>query len=109
MKVREIIDGPGAWTTGAYAVDGKGVACNPWDPMATSWCVVGAAQAAYDDEKQYVDALQRLASAAGITVPDNLPTPAEVEEFFRNSLVRWNDTPGRTFDEVRELIERADV
>jgi hypothetical protein len=105
MKVKEILNAPERWTQGVYARDSRGKPCKPWESIAKKFCLVGAARATYGDNKaDYMTALRRMCKAAGFTC-DELSDRDSLEI----DLIWFNDDCSRTFEEVREVIEQADV
>lgn len=70
------------WTQGAYAVDENGRAVSENSTYAKSFCAVGACLAA-KTSSYYLDRL------------------------ISQDVVAWNDTPGRTKEEVLDIFDRA--
>lgn len=84
-EARRMIEGPGRWTQGSYWRDRDG----------PSYCLRGAvmvAGAASRESGEMDRALSILHSAAGC-----------------ESIIRWNDAPGRTQAEVLDLIDAASL
>ncbi len=79
-----------SWIQGGYAKDEKGRTLWGDDPEAVCWCLAGAARAVCL-EKDGMSPTQRAAIALGF--------PGSVE------MIAWNDTDGRTFKEVRDLLK----
>lgn len=73
------------WCQGQYARDAEGDEASPFSIFARKWCSIGA--------------LQRVGAPSNAYQYFNLP----------GGEVMWtfNDTPGRTFPEVKALFERA--
>ncbi len=96
MKIRELLTDASKWTQRRPAVDATQNDVPVNSHRAASWCLYGAAMKCYpgDGLTSEVDAAiwQRIVTA----VPGKKP-------------ITWNDTPGRTFAEVRELVERLDI
>jgi hypothetical protein len=98
MKVKDLLRDEQRWTQGALARDYCGRECMPGSPDAEAWCLVGAIFRVYHEGSEIneaIDAVTRLIVGYRIDGID------EVEE--------WNDDPGRTFAEVKAVIEKADV
>lgn len=90
IAAREKIKTPEKWTQGAYARVASGDSTAYRDPAATAYCAFGAICAAAPsawDEGGCVLALRATRA--------------------RDSLVRWNDAPGRTHAEVLALFDKA--
>lgn len=86
MKPSELLDKPEKWCQGTYARNKDGKLAILGAPSAVSWCILGALKmchfSLYGPERQLLDKLTG------------------------GSVVTFNDTPGRTFEEVRaKLIE----
>lgn len=77
------------WIQGAFAVDANGEAIAANSPDAVAWSLVGAMLSVLPTKKYN----------------------KKIAEITRNpdvaSLVAWNDAPGRTLEEVVELIDIA--
>lgn len=96
MKVRELLDRPERWCQGALARDGTtGAECDPHSEFATCWCVLGAVSVCYPEHDQHSRAVEAMRLA--------------IYRVKRGQVGIWNDAPGRTFEEVRELVERLDI
>ncbi len=91
MKVRDLLTDESKWTQHLYARDANGVTTDLSGPYATCWCLVGALERCYGMTPEFSLAYTRLARR---TV---------------NGVTEWNDTPTRTFTEVRALVEELDI
>ena len=94
-RARELLAHEGAWTQGDFAHDAHGNSCDPRERCASCWCLVGALErAAYDSSDpegaMLEGAMYALAAALGL-----------------DTLGVWNDAPGRTRDEVLQLLDRV--
>lgn len=91
MKIYEFLDTPEKWTQGcgARAADGQVVLSNSF--AAVCWCLGGAALRCYlwPTGDAFVKLRQRFGS---------------MFEAFG-----WNDTPGRTYEEVIALAKELDI
>jgi len=97
MKVRDLLTDESKWTKHVYALDAKkNPLADPLNPNAVCWCLGGAI------EKCYPILAERLAIYTRIT---QRVKPEEVGSYVH----RWNDTVGRTFAEVRALVEELDI
>jgi hypothetical protein len=94
MKVKDLLADASKWTRGASARDRSGKQCSIYSPDAVRYCLLGALLAAYDGEQlaAAVDAVRQAIGDEG-----------------QMSIESWNDDHGRTFDEVRRVIELADA
>lgn len=91
MKVKDLLDSEEKWCQGQYAREIDGASIGPTDPDARQWCLDGAILRCYPDSRE------RLA------VYDRVSRIIEV------GVVIFNDAPGRTFAEIRKVIEKADI
>lgn len=101
MKLGEVLSDESRWTKGHYAVtEGKDViACTA--PEAAQYCLVGAIRkAAGDDWEARIKLAHAKASALGFI-------PKESTEPF-GSLICFNDNPGTTWEQVKQVIELTD-
>ncbi len=89
MKIKELFTAPENWTRGAFARNEKG-APSSFD-AAKSFCLVGALLYCYPSDKQRDRAREKMKSL--------IPC----------GLMDWNDDPKRTFEEVKEMVNKADV
>ena len=96
-KVTQLLADPSRWTHKANARDARGYAITANDPAAKSWCLHGAMHHCYGYGTSKF-------SAAHARVEQLLDARR-----YRGGLIAWNDTPGRTYDEVMDLVRRAGV
>lgn len=102
MKVRELLDRPERWTQGVLARDTTtGNPVGPESEFATAWCLGGAVMRAYPAYEDQTEPLRRLREA--------IFGPPRGKGYPEPRIGNWNDAPGRTFEEVRELVERLDI
>lgn len=87
------------WTQGADARDKQGgEECSPRSPRATCWCLLGAMDRCYRFAgTRHRAAMHRLWAGINRTWPERAHVPT------------WNDKEGRTFAEVRKLLEETGV
>ena len=77
------------WCQVVSSRDTDGRPCNPDDPNAAQWCLVGAVKAAYpEDTKHRYNVCTKLQTALG-----------------KLQFARWNDNLNRTQAEVIALLE----
>ena len=88
-----------AWCQGADARDRDGRAVDPWAPEAACWSLLGAIVAVLESEASQIGeiALDDLAASL-YALSDLIDT---------DSLVAWNDHPGRSQREVAEVLACA--
>ena len=91
-KAHELLSDPSKWTRGTYARNASGQRCPPKSAEAVCFCAVGAIDRVYS---AHSNAENRLDEA--------------VRELGYDSIVYWNDTPKRTFAEVRDLLIKLDI
>lgn len=87
-KMRELLTPAGAWLQGRYAQTEDGFACQVHDRNAVCWCLVGAS----------------------LTLDSTAGAEYAIRDFLNlvpsgNNLIFWNDTPGRTQDDVLAAID----
>lgn len=92
MKIKELFSGPEKWTKRAYARTQDGAVAPCDSAGAVRWCLVGALEKCYPDHAD-----KRTARAA---------IHAAIK---KGTIPEWNDAPGRTFAEVKELVEKLDI
>jgi len=93
-RLAEILNGPDKWTQGTNA---RTADCRPvhWShPEASSFCLIGACAKATAEGTRF-----------GELLFDQLLTQVK-KRLGKISIAKWNDAEGRTFDEVRAVIER---
>ena len=93
MTVQELLSTPNRWTQGTLARASDGRKVSPEHPEAVAWCLVGAVLRCYGhDGLRCGDIIQKLTSM----IPEE-------------SIPHWNDSRGRTWDEVIELARRVNI
>lgn len=88
MKIKELFNDKKKWTQYHSARDSKGFPCKPTASAAVCWCLSGAIQRCYPHEWRKID--RRLIVDV-------------------NDYISWNDSPDRTFEEVKALVEKLDI
>ena len=93
MKIRELLSGPEKWTQKALARGASGELEDLYSQSAVQWCLMGAMARCYPGSA------------------DEIRKKVRVRLFGRQYglISRWNDAPGRTFEEVRALVAELDV
>ena len=105
MKVKDLLSSPEKWHKGCYAKDTKGNPVSETGSTAVSWCLMGAIYKCYDNGAGY-----KIASSYGNVlscirkIEDNFP-----DLLRRVSLPCFNDDPKTTFEDIRRIIETADI
>lgn len=96
MKVRELFSDPSKWTQGASGRDSTGSFVLDKDlDKAVCWCLYGAIARCYGiegDNAEYYKIRSRVLS-----------------HLHTDTLSEWNDATGRTFEEVKELVDSLDI
>lgn len=88
MKAYELIEKPGTWCQGAYYREGTSEA-------GPERCLVGVLCTAYSGPSKYNPAYNKV--------------DEYLKEHYNSSPVPWNDTPGRTREEVYNLLKLLDL
>ncbi len=91
MKVQELLDKPEKWTQNAYARDEIRRSVHYEDPFAVCFCLIGAVR------KCYPIILEREA------------IEAEIDSELKCWGFNWNDAPERTFEDIKNLVEKLDI
>lgn len=92
MKVRDLLTDESKWTKNASARAACGSERFPTATDATCWCLTAAVERCYPSG--YADVFNRI---------------RERLRLGNHSIVHWNDQKGRTFPEVRALVEELDI
>lgn len=90
MKVHELLTDASKWAKGEMALSEHGISRDSLDDDAARWCLAGAIARCYRHPRR--DEVIDL-----------------VEQELRVSITHWNDTPARTFNDVRDLVTRLDI
>jgi hypothetical protein len=133
MKVKDILSDPSQWTKCTMARNEDGRPCDPLDERAVQFCLRGAIIRSYpnwEERKRAYDAVLRLIQTdwPNDSIEYWYCLAGALEECYGGDDLRaavgavlaqipghysdiesWNDEPGRTFEEVRQVIERAGV
>ena len=97
VKIKELLDKPEKWTKGFYAKDSRGKPANVNDADAVCFCLEGALYkcCGYNG---YEDKQLKLSNS--------------IEKYTNgktNSLVAFNDNQSTTFEDIKKVLELADV
>ena len=99
MKISELLSSPEKWTQRSYARDALGGTVQTRSKDAVCWCLVGALLKCYSGDAAFGDVNASLEAAIRRRqTKGTIPT-----------LASWNDLEGRTFAEVRAIVEEAGV
>jgi hypothetical protein len=94
MKAKDLLTDSSRWTKWAYGRDASGRPTHPRNEDAVKFCVIGAIMRAYQGEE-----FDRALRAVERAIPRR----------WGKRVSDWNDYHGRTFDQVRRVLEAADV
>ena len=97
MKPSELLSSPEKWCQGSNARDIHGDSCDIFFERAACFCVIGAVLRCWPEDYSR----DEDSNAALDLIASRLP---EAVGSTGTKLSRWNDTEGRTFDEVRTLL-----
>jgi len=88
VKIKDFLN-ESNWTQGQFARDEDGNSCAAIDARAKKFCLMGAAYKCFSNETEMIlDLLNRE---------------------LQGDAIGWNDAPGRTFEEVKAVIEKLDI
>lgn len=109
MKIWELFDQETKWTKGSYGKRvgplGKLMGCGSRDNGVCCWCLVGAINKCYLEGKtEHGNAYILLANAI-----EQKTGHIDAYRLAHDTIVRWNDAPERTFQEVYDLVKELDV
>lgn len=99
MKIRELLTNQSKWTKGAFAKTATGHPTDYDSNDAAKFCLVGAARKCYGRGEE------------GNAVLRTLIYEIDGRRPFRDAknVASWNDALGRTFADVKALVERLDI
>jgi hypothetical protein len=105
MKTLDLLDSPETWCQEAPGKDAQGNKVSAFDPRAVKWCALGAIQKIYHPSR-WEEKMDRLLRALSVS-------EAAIVELTKTDkacyLMEWNDEAGRSFDDVREVLDAADI
>jgi len=103
-KCWHLLEQPNTWTR-AYAARRMGLSTSADDPEADCWCALGAIIKCYPDpikqEGVVVRVSRHLVRVLGAVRFDY--------DFDHDVITRWNDTPGRTQQQVCQVFHFLNV
>ena len=98
-RAAEIITPPGSWGQGQTAVDKDGRQVPSSSTAAVCFCALGAINRATRELQQPEHVSQRAYQLTNLELVDVAPSAI--------NLPAWNDAPGRTQQEVVDLLHKA--
>ena len=93
MLVSEVLISPQTWTQEALARMEDGAPCHADHPLAVCWCLLGAIDLCYPDPIDRDAARKKIHEAEEGCV----------------QITEWNDDPFRTYDHIKDIVERAGI
>jgi hypothetical protein len=102
MKLKELLDKPEKWTKGVCARDSNGLPIKSGDKNAVCWCLSGATHQCYPESpfeiyKKVLDAAVELRYWTFTDV------------WIGAAIINLNDREGITFEDIKAILEHADV
>lgn len=101
MKVKDFLNSPEKWTRGVLAKGKFKRSINPESEEACSWCLLGAIIKCYDNDLEKMKAKNKIHQV--------LLTMGYIIQDSFDAIVIFNDESTTTFEEIRLVIEEADV
>lgn len=94
MKIKELLSDESKWTQGASAKDKFGNPTSVFDATTVCWCIGGAFTRCYSNAstEEQTSIITKLQDIMGVYC-----------------IPKWNDSPERTFVEVKALVEKLDI
>ena len=92
MKVKELLESKENWIKGHCALTKNNELTSSNSADAAKWCLIGAIIRCY-----------------GVVGFAEFITEIKQHILPFSSVSLWNDTPNRTFEEVKELVNRLDI
>lgn len=89
------------WTQKTYARDADGISCDLEAPYAACWCILGAMRKLQYSGAYTTDTIYHARQLVANAVPA-LPTHPT-----RCAIAEFNDTPGRTKEEILAIFNQA--
>lgn len=87
MKAYELLDSPEKWCQWSDGLTAAGEKVGGRNPAAVKWCMRGAVECCYGDDSLLYKKFGRR----------------------HDTPVQFNDTPGRTWEEVHALLKELDI
>jgi hypothetical protein len=107
MKAREILTDESRWTKNVSALDANRNQVEPYHSSAVCFCLFGAVSHAYwyMGPIMRIQKLEVLARTIRVLHPDKF----DGESAGLRVITRFNDDPATTFEDVRKVLEAANV
>ena len=95
MKAYELLDSPEKWTTKVGQKDKDNNHVDVGDLSACKFCIYGAIRHCYRHDQKDSELIGKVLK--------------ELKFIDTKELFLWNDSPERTFDDVRNLLIKLDI
>ncbi len=96
MKIKDLLNSPDKWIQHCYAKKKNGKLVHPAKPEAYCFCLRGAL-------------IQCYANMQEKNVAENKLLKVVAENTLHTGLIAFNDSPETTFEDIRRILEIADV
>lgn len=93
MKVKELYTDASKWTQRTYAADANGECVSYHMDSAVCFCLAGAIHRCYPEDNEEKNTVYKKLN----------------QRLHGLMYIDWNDEPGRTFEEVKALVEELDI
>lgn len=103
MKIKDFLDTPEKWTKGNIAKTVEGEPASPHNPEAVCWCLSGLIVKCYSSPNEDIIPYSKFYKIRN-KITEYLGVTRGSAEW-----IRWNDAPERTFEEVKNLVEKLDI
>ncbi len=93
MKVKELLNSPDKWIQGSFGQNAQGESVGSLGDDVVCWCLAGAVNKCYYENAtsgQWSEIMGKIQNEVG-------------------NVVKYNDDPRRTFEDIRALIEKLDI
>ena len=103
MTLKELFSSRERWTQGAYARNHEGGEVDWEDPSAVCWCLMGGLNICYPPglDGNYTDESRKAFS--------RIHSYFAAQDMYVDSFVAWQDSHERTFEDILELVEGANI
>lgn len=98
MRVIDLLASQKQWTRERYARDIHGLSEHPLLDTAVGWCLIGAVRKCYGYKEEANIAMSKLAR-----------TIIELGYREDGAIACFNDASETTFEDIRKVIEKADI
>lgn len=104
MKLKELLDKPEKWTKGVSARDSNGYKAGPLNENAVCWCLTGAIYKCYPEFSAAFDIYEKILDAAV-----ELRYWVFTDVWVTATIINLNDREEITFEDIKAIIEHADI